>query len=78
MLGTIAVKHMAMEANIKPARKEKKGTRRKNGLGVKRATVMTPKTMEELMRLLVAPHKISPAITSSRLTGVAMIASKVF
>jgi len=69
---------MAMEANIKPARKEKGGTNRKNGLGVKRATVMTPKTMDELMRLLVAPHRISPAITSSRLTGVAMMASKVF
>ena len=78
MLDTIAVKHMAKEANIKPARKEKTGTSRANGVDAKPKAATTAKTMEELITLLVAPHKISPAITSSRLTGVAIMASKVF
>jgi len=78
MLGEMAVKHMAMAENNSPTRKESGGSSRNNGLGAKRKATMTPKTMEELIRLLVAPHKSSPAITSSRLTGVAIIASKVF
>ena len=78
ILGEMAVKHMAMDENNSPTRKETSGISRNRGLGVKPKAATTPKTIEELIRLLVAPHRSSPAITSSRLTGVAIIASKVF
>ena len=78
MLGVIAVKHMAMAENKRPTRKESGGINKKNGLENRPKSEITPKTRVELMRLLVAPHKISPAMTSSRLIGVAIIASNVF
>ncbi len=78
MFGTIAVKHMAMDENNSPTRNEMGGISNKKGLGAKPKANMTPNTIEELMRLLVAPHRISPVITSSIFTGVAIIASKVF
>jgi len=78
IVGDMAVKHMAMAENNSPTRKEIGGISRNSGLGVKPKAAITPKTIVELIRLLVAPHRISPAITSSRLTGVAIIASKVF
>ena len=78
ILGEMAVKHMAMAENNSPTRKEIGGISRNSGLGAKRKAATTPKTIEELIRLLVAPHKSSPAITSSKLTGVAIMASKVF
>ncbi len=78
MVGEIAVKHIATAENKSPTRKEIGGINRNSGLGVKRKAATTPKTIEELIRLLVAPHRSSPAMTSSRLTGVAIIASKVF
>ena len=78
ILGEMAVKHMAMAENNSPTRKEIGGISRNSGLGVKRKAATTPRTIEELIRLLVAPHRSSPAITSSRLTGVAIMASKVF
>jgi len=80
MLGTIAVKHIAMAENKSPTRKDKGGINKKNGgkgeTSPKRS--ITPKTIVELIRLFVAPHKSSPAITSSKLTGVAIMASNVF
>ncbi len=78
MFGTMAVKHMATDENSSPTRKARGGISNKKGLGANPATNMTPNTIDELMRLLVAPHNISPAITSSMFTGVAIIASKVF
>lgn len=78
MLGDIAVKHMAKAENSKPAIKEK-------GIMIKAVGRLTsPKAMttisisEAFMRPLVAPQSISPAMTSSKLRGVAIIASKVF
>ena len=78
MFGTIAVKHMAMDENSSPTRKERGGINNKKGLGARPKTNITPNTIDELMRLFVAPHRSSPAITSSIFTGVAIIASKVF
>ena len=78
MFGTIAVKHMAMDENSSPTRKERGGIISKKGLGASPKANMTPNTIDELMRLLVAPHRSSPVITSSIFTGVAIIASKVF
>lgn len=78
MLGAIAVKHMAMEANINPPKKAKRGTNMKKGVETKPKAATTTNAVEELMVARVAPHRSSPAITSSTLTGVAIIASKVF
>ncbi len=85
MLGTSAVKIMAMEANISPARNVIGGTRstvgavnRISGNSSHPMTMITTSTMVELIRLLVAPHMISPVMTSSKLTGVATMASNVF
>ena len=78
MFGTTAVKHMAIDANMSPTRKERGGISSIKGLGARPKAIITPKTIEELIRLLVAPHKSSPAITSSILTGVDIMASKVF
>lgn len=77
-MGAIAVKHMAKAENRSPTRKDNAGIRRAKGLEIKPNAKITTKTMVELIRLFVAPHKSSPAITSSRLKGVAIIASKVF
>jgi len=78
MLGVMAVKHMARAENKSPARKESGGISKKNGPEAKPKRKITPNTIVELIRLFVAPHKSSPAMTSSRLTGVAIIASNVF
>ncbi len=85
MLGTRAVKIMAMEENISPPRNANAGIRRSvpavnstDGKKVSPISNITASTMVELMKLLVAPHNISPAMTSSMLTGVAMMASNVF
>ena len=69
---------MAMDENISPTRKERGGISNKKGLGACPKANMTPNTIDELMRLFVAPHRSSPVITSSIFTGVAIIASKVF
>ena len=78
MFGTMAVKHMAMDENKNPTKKATSGTSKNKGEETKPAAVMTAKTMEELIRLFVAPHIISPVMTSSMFTGVATMASKVF
>ena len=78
MFGTMAVKHMAIDEKSSPTRKERGGISNKNGLGARLKANITPSTIEELIMLFVAPHRISPAITSSIFTGVAMMASKVF
>ena len=78
MFGVIAVKHMAMAENRSPTRNESGRINNASGLDTKPKIAMTPSTMAEFIRLLVAPHNSSPAITSSRLIGVAIIASNVF
>jgi hypothetical protein len=78
MFGTIAVKHIAIDANMRPTKNERNGISRKRGEGIKPKITITAKTIEELIRAFVAPHKISPVMTSSMLIGVAIIASKVF
>jgi len=78
MLGDMAVKHIARAENKSPTRNENGGINKKNGLETKPKRKITPKTMVELTRLFVAPHKSSPAMTSSRLRGVAIMASNVF
>ena len=83
MFGAAAVKHMAIELNINPPKKAKGITNRNsglriNGLKVKLTTPITARTIVALIVALVAPQRSSPATTSSTLTGVATIASKVF
>lgn len=84
MFGATAVKHIAMDAKSNPPKKAS-GTASKNngeltnGNGVnKPATATTNKTIDAFMVARVAPHNNSPATTSSTLTGVATMASKVF
>ena len=78
MFGTIAVKHMAIDENKNPTRKATNGISKNKGEETKPAAVMTAKTMEELITLFVAPHRISPVMTSSMFTGVVIMALKVF
>ena len=84
MFGATAVKHMAMALNIKPAKNAISGTSRNSGLVIKGTvvnnpeTAMTTKTMVAFIVARVAPQRSSPATTSSTLTGVATMASKVF
>ena len=78
MLGAMAVKHMAIDANINPPRKASSGTKRKSGLEIKPKAAITTSTVVEFIVARVAPHTSSPAITSSTLTGVAIMASNVF
>jgi len=74
----MAVKHIAIEANINPLRKAIKGTKRKSGLESKPKAAITTSAVVEFIAARVAPHTSSPAMTSSTLTGVAIMASNVF
>ena len=78
MFGTMAVKHIPNEEKSSPTRNASGGISRSSGVGVTPKATITPNTIDELMRLFVAPHRISPVITSSIVTGVAIMASKVF
>ena len=78
MFGATEVKHIAMEANISPPKKAKGITSKKSGLEINPNAATTAKTMVVLIVAGVAPQRSSPATTSSTLTGVATIASKVF
>ena len=78
MFGATAVKHMAMEANIKPPKKAIGITNRNRGLVIKPKAATTANTIVALIVARVAPQRSSPATTSSTLTGVATMASKVF
>ena len=78
IFGTIAVKHIAIAENRSPTRNDNGGINNKNGEGTTPKATITANTIVELMRLFVAPHSISPVMTSSMVTGVAIIASKVF
>jgi hypothetical protein len=78
MFGATEVKHIAMEANISPPKNAIGITSKNSGLEIKPKAAITPSTMVVLIVARVAPHRSSPATTSSTLTGVATIASKVF
>ena len=84
MLGAVAVKHMAMAENIKPPKNAISSTNRNSGdvtsgIFVKKPAIeITISTIEAFIVALVAPQRSSPATTSSTLTGVATMASKVF
>jgi hypothetical protein len=78
MFGAIDVKHIAIDANIKPPKKASGITRRNRGLEIKPKAATTDNTMVVLIVARVAPQSNSPATTSSTLTGVATMASKVF
>lgn len=78
MFGTMAVKHMAMDEKRNPTRNDTSGISRNSGEGTNPKATITARTIDELMRLLVAPHRISPVMTSSMVTGVAIMASNVF
>src|SRR3990170_7720428 len=78
MFGAMAVKHMAMLANMRPPTKDSRITNGNMGLEIKPKAATTANTIVAFMVARVAPHTISPAITSSTLTGVAIMASNVF
>ena len=78
ILGAAAVKHIAIEANIRPPAKANGIASRKRGLLIKPKAATTASTIVELMVARVAPHSNSPATTSSTLIGVATMASNVF
>ena len=78
MFGATDVKHIAMDANIKPPKKASGITSRKSGLETKPNAATTAKTIVVLKVARVAPQSSSPATTSSTLMGVATMASKVF
>ena len=69
---------MPIAENVSPVAKATKGISRESGLETSPKAATTAKTMMPPMRLLVAPHRSSPAMTSSMLIGVEMIASNVF
>ncbi len=78
MFGAAAVKHIAMEANINPPKNARGTISKARGVDTNPNAATTAKTIDELIVDLVAPHSSSPATTSSTLTGVATMASKVF
>lgn len=78
MFGAAAVKHMAIELNIRPPKKASGIAKRNSGLEIKPKIATTASTIVEFMVALVAPQRSSPATTSSTLIGVATMASNVF
>ena len=78
IFGATEVKHIAMEANINPPKKANGITSKNSGLEINPKAATTANTMVVLIVALVAPQRSSPATTSSTLTGVATMASKVF
>ncbi len=78
IFGTIDVKSIAKDANMRPPKNAKGTMRSTNGSEAKPKSTMMSATMEPLIRLFVAPQRISPAMTSSIVRGVARMASNVF
>ena len=77
ILGVMAVKHIAIDANNNPLKNAKGIIRREEGSSTTPNSKSTGSIKVAYMVLLVAPHNSSPAITSSMDTGVDIIASKV-
>ena len=78
MFGASEVKHIAIDANISPPKKARGITRRNSGLETNPKAATTASTIVVLIVARVAPQRSSPATTSSTLTGVVTMASKVF
>lgn len=78
IFGATDVKHIAIDANMSPPKNARGITSRNSGLEINPKAATTAKTMVVLRVALVAPQSSSPATTSSTLTGVATMASKVF
>ena len=78
MFLAMAVKHIPIEANKSPEKKDNIGTKNTKGLETRPKAATTTKTIVAFIVARVAPQTISPAITSSTLTGVAIMASNVF
>ena len=78
MFGATDVKHIAIDANISPPKNANGITSRNSGVEINPKAATTANTMVVLIVALVAPQRSSPATTSSTLTGVATMASKVF
>ena len=78
MVGDIAVKYIAIVEKRKPEIKEKGIMIKAVGRLTSPNAMITKSISEAFIRLLVAPQSISPVMTSSKLRGVAIIASKVF
>ena len=78
MPGVIAVKHIPMAAKSRPARNANGMRSRDDGIATTPKIRSTGSISVAYIMPRVAPQSISPAITSSMLTGVAMIASNVF
>lgn len=78
MLGDIAVKHIPMLAKRAPAKNEKGIMSNEYRKSIIPKAAITTSIIVAFIKLRVAPHRISPAITSSILRGVAIMASKVF
>jgi len=78
IFGATEVKHIAIEANIKPPKNANGITSKNSGVETNPKAATTANTIVVLIVARVAPHRSSPATTSSTLTGVATIASKVF
>ena len=78
IFGATDVKHIAMDANINPPKNANGITSRNSGVEISPNAATTANTIVVLIVDLVAPQSISPATTSSTLTGVATMASKVF
>tara|TARA_B100001971_G_C18000580_1_gene437109 strand:+ start:498 stop:716 length:219 start_codon:yes stop_codon:yes gene_type:complete len=72
------VKHIAIVEKRNPTRKDSGSIKRNSDEGTSPKMTITASTIVELMRLFVAPHRISAVITSSIVIGVAMMASNIF
>ena len=78
MFAANAVKHMPRDANNSPPKNASTGTKTAKGEDTNPKAATIASTIVPLIVARVAPHKSSPAITSSKLMGVAIKASKVF
>ena len=72
------VKNTAMAANIIPSKNESSGISSAQGECTSWKAAAIAKIIVPVISERVAPQNISPAMTSSTFSGVAMIASKVF
>ena len=77
IFGAKAVKHIPKQANSSPPKKATGNIAKNHGVEINPKAATTAKTIAELNVALVAPQRSSPAMTSSTLIGVAIIASNV-
>ena len=78
MFGVNAVKHIPIQAKSKPAKKAKGIISRAYFRSINPKAAITGTITKAFIVLRVAPQNNSPAITSSIMRGVAIMASNVF